>query len=115
MRRTSNSLPLTPLTVKRRTIQRHGTLLCDEPCKLLGHTQGKTNSIALVFTLDDFRHRVDMAGDKMAAHLVTELQRALKIDARSGLPASNGGKPQRFFPGLDLEPAGIRSSFREGS
>ncbi|MCY1236365.1 hypothetical protein D9M72_490160 [compost metagenome] len=50
----------------------------------------------------------------MAAELVANLQRPLEVDPRALCPARNRRQPQRFFPGLDLEPALVAAGFRQG-
>src|SRR5262249_10262242 len=47
---------------------------------------------------------VGMAGDDVSAEFIAKLERALEIDARAFLPATDRGHPQRLGGGFDDEP-----------
>ena len=98
---------------ERRAVERDRALRRDEFGEVARRLQREAHSLALVLARHDLGHAVDMARHDVAAELVADLQRALQIDARAGLPAGSGGKPQRLFPGLDLEPALIGAALRQ--
>jgi hypothetical protein len=92
---------------QRCSVKRHRPLGRDEAGQRLGGAQGETAGFAFIGNRNDLGLPVNMAGDHVAAELVADLQRSLQIDPRAGCPGADGGQPQRFFPGLDLKPAGI--------
>jgi hypothetical protein len=116
IRRTSKSVSLTAVDGQRCSVKRHRPLGRDEAGKRLGGAQGETAGFAFIGNRNQISAMpVNMAGDHVAAELVADLQRSLQIDPRAGCPGADGGQPQRFFPGLDLEPAGIVSLGRQCS
>jgi hypothetical protein len=109
IRSTSKSVSLTPLTVSDVPSSATDPFGAMKRASGIGRAQGEAPGFAFIGNRNQICHAINMAADHVAAELVADLQRSLEIDPRALCPGADGGQPERFFPGFDLEPAGIVS------
>ena len=76
--------------------------------------QAEADRLAFLLAGDDLGHAIDMARDDVAAQFVADLERPLEIEPCPLNPCVGRGQAERFFPGLDLEPAGVRANVWQG-
>src|SRR5690606_3291514 len=98
---------------ERGAVEANRPLRGDETGQVLRRAEPDAHGLAFRRDGEDFRPAIDMAGDDMAAKVITDLQRPLEIHPRAFPPAGDRRQAQGFLPGLDLEPALVRALVRQ--